>query len=103
MKRCAKQKKSQGASMSDEKHFCPLMTGAAMIIGDLTTAMINPAQAKAFQGRQVMIVSEIKDHRVPCMQSQCELWVKRQDPKTKMVYEGCTFKAHIPFDQLYHD
>jgi len=58
--------------MSEQKLVCPFMTGAALLINDITKLIIDPNQAKVIPGGGIQgIPATVADYRVLCLREEC--------------------------------
>jgi hypothetical protein len=84
-----------------EEINCPFMSGAGLLIQDITKIVMDPRQATVLNGSGMNIKAEIRPYSVPCMREKCALWVERQNPVTKMIFSSCAFRSKLPFDEIY--
>jgi hypothetical protein len=57
--------------MSEQKITCPFMTGAALLIQDISRMIVNPNNAKVAPGGNMSILATPADHRVLCLGEEC--------------------------------
>jgi hypothetical protein len=90
--------------MAEQKLTCPFMTGAALLIQDISRMIVDPSHAKIPPGGDLSVLATPADHRVLCLKNECALWVKRQRSDTGSVIGHCGLLGVIqPFTVPYFD
>jgi hypothetical protein len=74
--------------MPEQKITCPFMTGAALLISDITKLIIDPNQAKVIPGGGIRgVPATVADYRVLCLGEECGFKLcpssKKEEPMPK--------------------
>lgn len=78
-----------------EEIICPFMSGAGLLIQDISKIVMDPRQATVLNGSGMNIKAEIRPYPVPCMREKCALWVNHQRQGTEWSYSGCSFNVDV--------